>query len=70
MQKLLSLIRFYLFILLLFPLLYETDKKYGYNLCQRNSAYVLSQDFYVSGLICRSLNHLEFTFICMGEKIL
>ena len=46
-QKFISLIKYHLFILCLFPLLWEIDlRKYWYNLCQKRFNNVLFQELY------------------------
>ena len=63
-QKLISLIRSYLF-LLLFLLPWETDlRKHWYDLCQRMFLLMFSsRSLMVSCLIFKSLSHFEFVFI-------
>ena len=63
-QKLLSLIRSHLLILLLFPLLWEVGHRGScYDLCQRVFCLFSSKSFIVSGLIFRYLIHFEFIFM-------
>ena len=62
-QKLLSLIRSHLF-LLLFPLLWEVGHRGSCcDLCQRVLPMFSSRSFIVSGLTFRSLIHFEFIFV-------
>ena len=62
-QKLLSLIRSHLFILLLFPLLWEVGHRGScYDLSQRVFCMFSSKCFIASGLTCRPLIHFEFIF--------
>ena len=62
-EKLLSLIRSHLF-LLLFPLLWEVSYKGSCcDLCQSVLPIFSSRSFIVSGLMFRSLIHFEFIFV-------
>ena len=64
-QKLLSLIRSHLFILLLFPLLWQVGHRGSCcDLCQRVLPMFSTRSFIVSGLTFRSLIHFEFIFVC------
>ena len=68
MQKLLRLIRSYLFIICLFAFISFALEDRSKNISvQFMSEYVLSvfssKSFMVSCLIFKSLNHLEFTFV-------
>ena len=65
-QKLLSLIRFHLFILSLFPLSKEMGHRGSCcDLCQRENKLPMfsSESSIVSGLTFRSLIHFEFIFV-------
>ena len=66
-QKLLSLIRFLLFIL--FPLLWELGHRGSSVIYVREcSAYFSPKNFIVSGLIFRSLIHFKFIFVYHVRK--
>ena len=62
-QKLLSVIRSHLFILLLFPLLYKTDKKLLQFITKTVMFMLSSRSFMASTLIFRSLMHFQFIFV-------
>ena len=63
-RKLLSLIRPNLFILFLFPLLWEVGHRGSCcDLCQSFLPMFSSRSFIVSGLTFRSLIHFEFIFV-------
>ena len=63
-QKLLSLIRSHLFILLLFPVFWEVGHRGSCcDLCQSVLPMFSSRSFIVSGLTFRSLIHFEFIFV-------
>ena len=63
-QKLLSLIRFHLFILSLFPLSKEMGHRGSCcDLCQSVLPKFSPRSFIISGLIFRSLIHFEFIFV-------
>ena len=64
MQKLLGLIRSYLFVLFLFLLLWEVGmRRFCCGLCQSMFGLFSSKSFIVSGLIAGSLFHFEFIFV-------
>ena len=63
-QMLLSLIRFHLFALVLFPLLYEmAHREYCFDLYQVFCLCFPLKSFIASGLTFRSLIHFEFIYV-------
>ena len=68
-KRLLSFIRSPLFILLLFPLLWEVGHRGSCcDLCPRVPMF--SRSFIVSGFTFRSLIHFEFIFVMELESVL